>query len=290
MKRKRRQDYEFGKQKNSTLRYPQFEIPSKSVRESQSDYTVSDIAQAFSRFLDTNGAKTEKGSSASNRTKHVENVLRYRTQFYQNFKSPINVLESFIEHVESITKNSSISSTVINAAKRELLNIENVFIYLWLVWKPQIAYSQKDVHSILQNELSVIQKSLRSRRIIVRSELIDTSSIYSNPELAALCIRNILTNISEISIPNSELFIQSSMMEDNNSHYLEMSFKHSFRKEDIFEDSDDFIPFPKSKHEHIEIGLSISREIMLVMGGDLLTVQETKHIARTILRFPVNRE
>ena len=80
------------------------------------------------------------------------------------------------------------------------------------------------------------------------------------------------------------------MMEDNNSHYLEMSFKHSFRKEDIFEDSDDFIPFPKSKHEHIEIGLSISREIMLVMGGDLLTVQETKHIARTILRFPVNRE
>jgi len=273
MKRKRRQDYEFGKQKNSTLRYPQFEIPSKSVRESQSDYTVSDIAQAFSRFLDTNGAKTEKGSSASNRTKHVENVL-----------------ESFIEHVESITKNSSISSTVINAAKRELLNIENVFIYLWLVWKPQIAYSQKDVHSILQNELSVIQKSLRSRRIIVRSELIDTSSIYSNPELAALCIRNILTNISEISIPNSELFIQSSMMEDNNSHYLEMSFKHSFRKEDIFEDSDDFIPFPKSKHEHIEIGLSISREIMLVMGGDLLTVQETKHIARTILRFPVNRE
>ena len=289
MKRKRRQDHEFDKKINSIRHYPKFESPLKSVRESHVAYSVSDIAQAFSRFLDSNDARKEKESSILNRTDHVEHVLRFRTQFYQNFKPPINVLESFIEYVEGVTIKSSISSTVINTAKQELLNIENLFVYLWLVWKPQIEYSQKDIHSILQNELSVIQKSFRSRRITVRSELIDSTSIYCNQDLTALCIRNILTNVSKSSKSNSELFIQSNKVEENDLHYFEISFKHFFRKEGVFVDTYDFIPFSTSKYTHIGNGLSISREIMLVMGGDLLTIQETKHTAITILRFSENR-
>jgi len=287
MPEKRKSDKYFPKKQRREDIPELFRPKPKKRAVSEQLYSLPEIAQEYTNFLLKQQLTQEQKLQKSIRWNHVEQILSKSEQFYRNITAPLHVLDSFLQFIGSTSKLTKTKSTMLSSARHELSNVENLLIYLWLVWVTDIPKSEINIPSVLERELSLVMKSFRSRKIAVRSEFNEAPLISSSPELLALCIRNILKNIIESAQPQSELLIETGLSEQHSTSTFYIYFTHPVEK-DLTEEIDKaFTLFFSTKPSHIGIGLPLCREIMLAMNGDILLEMLPGPAVQTVITIPV---
>lgn len=288
--RRRRRQTEIKSQLNIFRNSLKKSIP-KKVAESIAQYSMPDIAQEFTKFLQRQPPVTEKKPARKIQWEHAEQILASTEQFYPNFRAPLDIFESFMQYASKTMKQTKTAQTMLSAARGELLNIENILVYLWLVWLPEIPQSETDVHSALQRELSLITGSFRARKISIHTEFTETPHITCSPQLLALCIRNVLANIGESAKTHSELLIktgiQTGLSQRQPASHLELQFTHPVENDEKVSIDRAFTLFYTTKPSHIGIGLTLCREIMKAMNGAISLKMQPGLTVQTTITLPV---
>ena len=99
MRRKRRQT-EKDSERKIVGEILKIKIP-ETAQEPAALYSVSDIAQEYTKFLQHHLPAPEEKPERAAQLSHVEQILTNREQFLRNILAPVGVLESFIQYITS---------------------------------------------------------------------------------------------------------------------------------------------------------------------------------------------
>jgi len=178
-------------------------------------------------------------------------------------------------------------SALVNSAQTELLNIENLLVYLLLAWAADLPRSTINLLSGIERELSNSVRSLKAGKIKIQIDIEPSLGIKCPPELFGLCLRNVLTNVCESAKSGMVLLIKTKKSQLRAKPAIDLSFIHSVENENPVELEKVFDLFYSNKPSHLGIGLTICRVILDNIGGEIFLEPLPADKIATTLRLPL---
>lgn len=265
-----------------------------SISEPHFVYPDADIVLDYSKLIRQGVPKSKQNKQSNIKQRHITELLDNYEKLYRSFRAPIGVLDSFHQLIEDAQKDKKIEakplnilSAMINSVQAELLNIENILVYLLLVWAVDLPKTTINLLSAVERELSISAKSLKAGKIKIQIDVDPSLGIKCPPELFGLCLRNILANIIESAKSKTELLIRTKVSQFRPKSIIDLSFIHPFEKENPIEIGKVFDLFYSDKPSNLGIGLTLCRVILENIGGEISLEPLPAHKIATILRLPL---
>lgn len=278
---------------NDILKIRGIKLPGK-VSEPAIEYPVTEIVKDFGKFIQQQLPESKREKQSEKKHRHIKELLVNYDKIYRAFRAPIGVLDSFFQLIEGaqIVKKAPGNrlknlSAMINSVQAELVNIENLLVYLLLVWAKDLPQPVINLLSAVDRELSFSAKSLKARRIKIQIDVDSSLGIKCPPELFGLCLRNVLANIVDSAKSNTVLLIGTKLSHFRTQSKVDLSFIHPVEKETPIESGKAFDLFYSDKPSHLGIGLTLCRVILENVGGEIFLKSLPANKVETTLRMPL---
>lgn len=248
----------------------------KNIQKTGASFSITEIAREYNDFIRNHLPEPEKKSSSEFQRRYAEELMANNEQFYRIFRAPLTVLTSFFQLIETnlkeitqFNKRTKIMKDMLSSTQYELHNIENLLVYLWLVWSLETPKIKINLQAAVHKELSAVSSLFSARRIKIFNEIDPSMGAMCSPELFSLCIKNLLSNVVEYGKPNSELVIQAAASHYRTRSNVDIILEHSVESVDLKTIRKAFDLFFTTKSTRIGIGLSLCREILSAMNGTI---------------------
>lgn len=148
---------------------------------------------------------------------------------------------------------------------------------------PAPKYAEADLCQIIENNIMAASTYCGFDKIILKKDLPDSCVISTDQKLFSQVIINLLKNACEaLHLGNTEnptLIIK--LLQTENAVRLEISNNGPDIPPEIKEQI--FIPFYTTKDEGSGVGLSLSKQIMLKMGGDVILTTSKENLTQFVV-------
>ncbi|MFC1728837.1 ATP-binding protein [candidate division KSB1 bacterium] len=221
------------------------------------------------------------------RWNHLSTILLESEHYLRIFSATINILENGLHYFDEALKPSAKDRKMMNAMFKEISNLGNLVSYFRLAFTHEISYLETDVKEILLRETTAKSKEFRSKKIKVKPLFTHIPLIVSSPESLSICIRSIIQNVLEFAKSPSELIIDCSVYHHQTEKNMSIEFTHPvdhYREIDL---QNCFSLFYSSREANLGLGLTICKEVMNILKGDVSVTTFPGPIIRTTLTFPV---
>jgi nitrogen fixation/metabolism regulation signal transduction histidine kinase len=199
----------------------------------------------------------------------------------------------FMQNEKIIEAENITDKTVANTIKglniieeRSLALMNFVQNYRKFTKLPQPDIQNINLSDILENSITIIKSYPNSEKIKILKNIPSGIFIYSDDKLISQVIINILKNAYEALINKESIeqpSISISLKKSGNNVSIEISDNGNPIPNEIKEQI--FVPFYTTKEKGSGIGLSLSKQILLQMNGDIVLKKSDKQLTTFVIRL-----
>ena len=186
---------------------------------------------------------------------------------------------------EKIIANTIRGIKVIEERGRALMNF--VKNYRKFTRLPEPVFENVNISTIVEDCLSVVKSYPGSEEVVFRKSIPENIIFYTDEKLLSQVLINVLKNAFEaVSVTdesNSNRSISVALVLNGNTAEIEVSNNGTAIPEEIREQI--FIPFFTTKDEGSGIGLSLSRQILMKMNGDIFLKRSDERMTTFVVRL-----
>ncbi len=178
--------------------------------------------------------------------------------------SPVNISD-----IEQKTISNTLKGLqVIEERSVGLMNFVDNYRKFTKLPSPQLM--KFNLSEIVENNIVAADAYMQDTEILIEKEFPETMMVYTDKELLSQVIINLLKNACEALILGNveDPVLEIKMTKINNEARIDISNNGPRIPNEIREQI--FIPFYTTKEEGSGVGLSLSKQIMLKMGGDII--------------------
>lgn len=209
---------------------------------------------------------------------NLTKVLRHEIM---NSVTPIVSLASTMREIieADLSENQEIKETVddlkealqtIESRSKGIMNFVNAYREFTTIPKP--IFEETTSKNLVNHLLNLVQPQLKAKQISLKTDLKHDFELVADPEHIEMVLINLMKNAIESVENKLNPEIKIKTYQSDNQRFIEVSDNGSGIEPEALEKI--FIPFYTTKKTGSGIGLSLSRQIMQMHGGNLKVISK----------------